>query len=89
MENFLHSAFAFPTVIFSFLLCLARFAFLFTCQPANFNTQWREPVAEVIGVLFSQQLGRRHQRDLLAVGDGAQCCQRGHQVFTRTYIPLQ
>ena len=23
MENFLHSAFAFPTVIFSFLLCLA------------------------------------------------------------------
>ena len=43
-----------------FLLRKARFALLFSCQPAHFNPQRREPGAEVVGVLFCQQLGRRH-----------------------------
>ena len=38
----------------SFLLRQTRFTFLLARQPAHFNAQWREPVAEVIRMLFSQ-----------------------------------
>ncbi|MNB98403.1 hypothetical protein D3C75_456530 [compost metagenome] len=53
------------------LLGLSRFAFLLPGQPAHFNAQRRKPVAEVRGVLLGQQLGRRHQRHLLAVRNSA------------------
>ena len=72
----------------SLLLRQARFAFLFARQPAHLNAQRFEPAAEVIGVLFSQQLGRRHQRHLFAVGDGAQGGKRGDQGFTGAHVPL-
>ena len=44
----------------SLLLRKARFAFLLPGKPAHFNPEWRKPGAEIVGVLFSQQLGRRH-----------------------------
>jgi hypothetical protein len=39
-------------------------------------------------VLFSQQLGRRHQRHLFAVGNRAQGGQGGNQRFTGAHIAL-
>ena len=72
----------------SLLLRKARFAFLLPGKPAYFNPERRKPGAEIVGVLFSQQLGRRHQRHLFAVGDGAQGGQRGDQGFTGAYVSL-
>ena len=70
------------------LLRLACFAFLLTRQPAHFHAERREPVAEIVGVLFSQQLGRRHQGHLIAVGNRPQCRQRRHQRFPGTHVAL-
>ena len=72
----------------SFLLCKARFAFLLPGKPAHFNPQRRKPGAEIIGVLLGQQLGRRHQRHLLTVGDRAQGGQGGNQRFTGPDVAL-
>ncbi|CCK09068.1 Transcription-repair coupling factor [Cronobacter sakazakii 696] len=71
-----------------FLLRLACFSFLLARQPAHFNPERREPVAEIVGVLFGEQFRGRHQRRLLAVRDRAQrgkCC---HQRFARADIAL-
>ena len=82
-DNHLHF-----TVGDGFLLRLARFAFLFASQPADFNAQRREPAAEIIGVLLGEQFGRRHQRHLLTMGDSAQGGQRGNQRFTGSDVAL-
>ena len=37
-----------------FLLCQPCFTFLFTGEPAHFDTERCKPVAEVIGVLFGE-----------------------------------
>ena len=71
-----------------FLLRKARFAFLLPGKPAHFNAQRREPGAEIVGVLFSQQFGRRHQRHLFAVGNRAQGRQGGNQRFAGTHVAL-
>ena len=52
------------------LLRLTRFAFLLTSKPADFNTERFKPAAEVVGMLLSEQFGRRHQCYLFAVGNG-------------------
>ena len=70
------------------LLRLAGFPFLFAGQPAYFDAQRREPLAEVIGVLFRQQFGRRHQRYLFAVSDRPQRCEGGNQRFTGADVAL-
>ena len=64
------------------LLRKTRFALLFSGKPAHLNAQRGEPGAEVIRVLLCQQFRRRHQRHLLAVGNGAQGCQGSNQRFT-------
>ena len=72
----------------SLLLRLAGFAFLFARQPADFNTQRFEPVAEVIGMLLGKQFGGRHQRHLFAVDDSAQGGQGSDQRFTGANVAL-
>ncbi len=53
----------------SFQLSFAGFTFDFAGQPAGFDAERSQPVAEIVGMLFRQQFGRCHQHHLSAMGD--------------------
>ena len=65
------------------------FALLLTAVPADLYTERLEPLPKINRMLFGQNLGRRHQRNLIARVDSTQCRQRRNNGFSRTYVALQ
>ncbi len=67
---------------------LPRLAFLFARQPADSDAERFQPLGKVDGVLFRQQLGRRHQAHLTAIADSLQGSECRDQGLAGTHIPL-